>query len=136
MSSQQKDIESSDEEHDFIVEKKTIVEASNEETVKSSTEETVQSSTEETVQSSTEETSQKQVIKNATVFNTVESDDSSDSEYEEIIIRKKVKKKGKKNRKSKENKFVKNDNSVQLRDFVNQLENVNMFDFQVEPTGQ
>lgn len=120
MSSQQKDIESSDEEHDFIVEKKT----------------TVKSSTEETVKSSTEETSQKQVIKNATVFNTVESDDSSDSEYEEIIIRKKVKKKGKKNRKSKENKFVKNDNSVQLRDFVNQLENVNMFDFQVEPMGQ
>ena len=134
MSSQQKDIESSDEEHDFIVEKKTKVEDSTKETVEDSTKETVEDSTKETV--STEEQNQKHVMKNATVLNTVESDDSSDSEYEEIIIRKKVKKKCKKNRKRKEKKLVKDDNSVQLREFVNQLENVNMFDFQIEPMGQ
>ena len=135
MSSQQKDIESSDEEHDFIVEKKTV-DVSNQETVNASTEETV-NSTEETVNASTEETSQKQVIKNATVFNTVESEDSSDSEYEEIIIRKKVKKKSKrkKSKKNNENK-LQNDHNVKLRDFVNQLEHVNMFDFHIEPLGQ
>ena len=79
MSSQQKDIESSDEEHDFILEKKETVVTSNEEIPN-----------EEILN---EEQSQKHVIKNATVFNTVELEESSDSEYEEIIIRKKKKRK-------------------------------------------
>jgi hypothetical protein len=124
MSSQQKDIESSDEEHDFILEKKETVVTSNEEIPN-----------EEILN---EEQSQKHVIKNATVFNTVELEESSDSEYEEIIIRKKIKKKGRKNRKNrkKKEKKLENDDNVKLRDFVNELEHVNMFNFQVEPIGQ
>ena len=67
-------------------------------------------------------------------------DDSSGSEYEEIIVRKKIKKKSKKKSKKNLRKETEtaseSENMTNMTNFVNQFEGVDPFNFQIVKPGQ